>query len=392
MDNIIIQNKNGKIIKKPETLFDHYTLKCKHDHEFVITSNKLTSGVWCSKCDRVENELINIGVQFVEPDGYQFFIPEFKLHILYKYDKEKIDKVIEKKQRILIIESYPDNLKQSLLDKLKSNEPVAYLKNDQYSIIENLSEKDDESGSQIKHTSELPPDDKEIAFGYVRVSTTMQVQDGFSLESQECRIIEECKKRDLFLKSIYLDKGISGGSMNNRLSLERVLKDLKEHCWIIVNSVSRLARNTKNLLEIVEEIEAKKCHLIIMDLNLDITSPSGKLILTLMGSQAQFERELTSERVKTVMKHLKDVGQLRTKPPFGYMMNPDKSDSSMIHVKNEEEQIILRHIRYWRKKYPDKEITAFARLLNNMKVPPPRKSKKWYHGGLKTIMEREGIK
>ena len=129
-----------------------------------------------------------------------------------------------------------------------------------------------------------------------------------------------------------------------------------------------------------------------MDLNLDITSPSGKLILTLMGSQAQFERELTSERVKTVMKHLKDVGQLRTKPPFGYMMNPDKSDSSMIHVKNEEEQIILRHIRYWRKKYPDKEITAFARLLNNMKVPPPRKSKKWYHGGLKTIMEREGIK
>ena len=392
MDSIIIQNKQGTVLKHPATLFDSYTIKCKHGHDFSVTSSKLVKGEWCLRCDRVENELLNIGVKYQTSDEFNFIIPEFKLHLLYKYDKQKIESVVKQKGRVLIIESFPDNLKESLLDKFKSTEPVAYIKNDQFSIVEHLSERDDETGSQIKHTSETPPEDKEVAFGYVRVSTTMQVQDGFSLESQECRIIEECKKRDLFLKSIYLDKGISGGSMNKRLSLERALKDLKEHCWIIVNSVSRLARNTKDLLGIVEEIEAKKCHLIIMDLNLDITSPSGKLILTLMGSQAQFERELTSERVKTVMGHLKEMGQLRTKPPFGYMMNPDKSDASMIHIKNEEEQIILRHIRYWRKKYPKKEITAFARLLNEMKVPPPRKSKKWYHGALKTIMEREGIK
>lgn len=392
MDNIIVQNKKGTILKQPESIFDNYTLQCKHKHQFLLTSSKLKNGEWCSKCDKVENELINIGVKYETTDEYNFVIQELKLCILYKYDKEKIQKAHDKDLKILIIESYPDELKQSLLEKFKSPDKLMYIKNNQFSIIEHLSEKDDDTGSEIKHTSETQPENKEIAYGYVRVSTTMQVQDGFSLESQEHRIIEECKKRDLFLKSIYLDKGISGGSMNKRLSLERILKDLKQNCWIIVNSVSRLARNTKDLLGIVEEIEANNSHLIIMDLNLDITSPSGKLILTLMGSQAQFERELTSERVKTVMTHLKDVGQLRTKPPFGYMMNPDKSDTSMIHIKNEKEQSILKHIRYWRKKFPDNDITSFARILNDKNVPPPRKSKKWYHGGLKTIMNRENIK
>ena len=392
MDNIIIKNKVGKILKKPETLFGSFTLECKNGHQFLLTSSRLTNGEWCSKCDPVENELINIGVKYENDNDYKFIVPELNLYILYKYEKEKVEKIVEKGKKILIIESFSEDLRHQLIEKFKSSNSITYIKNNQFSIVEQLSEKEDDTGSEIKHTTDNPPEYKEIAFGYVRVSTTMQVQDGFSLESQEHKIIEECKKRDLFLKSIYLDKGISGGSMKKRLSLERILKDLKHNSWIIVNSVSRLARNTKDLLGIVEEIESKKCHLIIMDLNLDITSPSGKLILTLMGSQAQFERELTSERVKTVMGHLKEMGQLRTKPPFGYMMNPDKRGTSMIHVKNEKDQETLKQLRYWRNKYPFNDITSFSRILNERKVPPPRKSKQWYHGALKTIMTREGIK
>ena len=164
--------------------------------------------------------------------------------------------------------------------------------------------------------------------------------------------------------------------MNKRKSLEQMLVDLKEGEWIIVNSVSRLARNTKDLLSIVEMIEDKGCHLLILDLNLDITSPSGKLILTLMGSQAQFEREITSERVKGVMQHLKKTGALRTKPPFGMKMNPDHSTGAPIHIRDEKEQRVIEQIRIMRREYSKETITNFAEILNWKNVKPPRKSKK----------------
>ena len=228
--------------------------------------------------------------------------------------------------------------------------------------------------------------------GYIRVSTVMQVQDGFSLEAQENKIGKETEKWNGYLHSIYIDRGISGGSMANRLALDKMLKTIEEEDWIIVNSVSILARNTKDLLSIVELIEKMKCHLLILDLNLDITSPSGKLILTLMGSQAQFEREITSERVKGVMEHLKKTGRLRTKPPFGWKMNPDHSSVSSIHIRDEKEQEIIKQMRILRSKYQDISITNFSEKLNEEELEPPRKSKKWYHKTVKDIMIREGIK
>ena len=180
--------------------------------------------------------------------------------------------------------------------------------------------------------------------------------------------------------------------MEKRLALEEMRKELAENTWIIVNSVSRLARNTKDLLSLVDEIEKKKCHLIIIDLNMDITSPSGKLILTLMASQAQFERELTSERVKGVLQHLKSTGSLRTKPRFGWTLNPDRSPDAPIHIRNEEEQHIIRRIKNLRSRNKMIGIVAFTKKVEESGVPHPRNSKKWYHTTLKTILENEGIK
>ena len=111
-----------------------------------------------------------------------------------------------------------------------------------------------------------------------------------------------------------------------------------------------------------------------------------------MGSQAQCEREITSERVKGVMQHLKKTGALRTKPPFGMKMNPDHSTGAPIHIRDEKEQKIIEHIRIMRREYSEESITNFAEILNWKKVKPPRKSKKWYHKSLKIIMNREGIK
>ena len=145
-------------------------------------------------------------------------------------------------------------------------------------------------------------------------------------------------------------------------------------------------------MELVEEIERKKAHLIIIDLNMDITSPSGKLILTLMASQAQFERELTSERVKGVLEHLKKTGNLRTKPHYGWKINPDRSPGAPLHIRDEKEQKIIERIRYIRSKNMKMGITAFTRLINDYNIPTGRNSKEWYHSSLKKLMLREGFK
>ena len=73
-------------------------------------------------------------------------------------------------------------------------------------------------------------------------------------------------------------------------------------------------------------------------------------------------------------------------------MNPDRSPEAPIHIRDEQEMEIIKRIRQIRNKFPDLGETAFARKLNELKVPPPRKSKSWHHKFLGDLMIREGMK
>ncbi len=408
----IISNKNGELIDYKDDIFEENKIKCKDGHIFYLYTNDIILDHWCPHCklseDKITISLKQLGIEyesnFVLNDlKFSYRIKGQRKILIDNIDDESKIRISQKNNYnlIIIIDDKIDNLKELLWKNMKDNKQLSYIGKkdkvlsihqcDNIKKLDNENDKDD-SGSVIKYANEPYPELINKAIGYVRVSTVMQVNDGFSLEAQESKIISECEKNNLFLRSIYIDKGISGGSLDKRLALEELRKELKEGEWIIVNSVSRLARNTKDLLSLVEEIENKKCHLIIIDLNLDITSPSGKLILTLMASQAQFERELTSERVKGVLQHLKKNGTLRTKPRFGWKLNPDHSPDSPIHIRNEEEQLVIKKIRNLRSRNKMLGIVAFARKMEENKIPPPRSSKRWYHKTVRNIMENEGIK
>ena len=403
----IVNNHEGKIIKISEDAFQESVFECSAGHTLNIFNNDLINGMWCDKCqekDKIDILFTRMNINYEK----NFTLDN---HIFYRaidgskkilITKDKSNEILEIKiankynyQLIFIIDE--SLLEEKLWPSLKSKEKVIYIqreniKENKCQIEERLDDKTNGTSSIIKRSTENHPGNRNTAYGYIRVSTVMQVNDGFSLEAQENKVIQECEKRNFFLSALYIDKGLSGGSMDNRLALNKLRENLKSEDWIIVASVSRLARNTKELLGLVEEIEKIGAHLIIMDLNLDITQPSGKLILTLMASQAQFERELTSERVKGVLEHLKNTGNLRTKPHFGWQINPDRSPGAALHIRNEEEQAIIEKIRYIRSKHMHLKITAFTRLINDLDVPTGRSSKTWYHASLKKIMEREGIK
>lgn len=118
---------------------------------------------------------------------------------------------------------------------------------------------------------------------YIRVS---------SLDQNETRQIEGLKKYNI---EKWFTEKISGKN-TNRPKLKEMIEFAREGDTIYIHDFSRLARNTKDLLDIVEELNSKGIHLVSNKENLDTSTPTGKLMLTMIGAIATFERENLLER------------------------------------------------------------------------------------------------
>jgi DNA invertase Pin-like site-specific DNA recombinase len=117
--------------------------------------------------------------------------------------------------------------------------------------------------------------------GYARVSTA-----GQSLEVQ-LDALKGCDK---------LFKEKESGAKAERLQLNIMLDYVREGDTITVTKLCRLARNTKHLLEIVDYLDNKGVSLVVLNLGIDTKSPTGRLMLTMIGAVASFERQLLLER------------------------------------------------------------------------------------------------
>ena len=178
--------------------------------------------------------------------------------------------------------------------------------------------------------------------GYIRVSTVMQVRDGYSLAEQEQRLTRYAEANELELVGIERDEGLSAKNID-RPGLQRVLEllDTKKAQAILVTKLDRFTRNLRELLELVDVyFKDGKFHLISIHEKVDTSSALGRFFLNLMGAVNQLEREQTSERVATIMQYKRQrqeyTGGL---VPFGYKVS-DGSDSKVL-VKVSREQRIM---------------------------------------------------
>jgi DNA invertase Pin-like site-specific DNA recombinase len=164
-----------------------------------------------------------------------------------------------------------------------------------------------------------------IATGYVRVSTTEQAEEGVSLEAQEARIAAWCLANDAKLGGPCLvDAGLSGKRADNRPALQEALdKVCAEGGVLVVFSLSRLARSTRDTLAIAERLDKAGANLVSLSERIDTTSAAGKMMFRMLAVLAEFERDQISERTKSAMSHKKAKGEVCGQVPFGKALAED---------------------------------------------------------------------
>jgi DNA invertase Pin-like site-specific DNA recombinase len=136
--------------------------------------------------------------------------------------------------------------------------------------------------------------------GYARVSTV-----GQNIEAQ----IKQLK--DAGCEIIYKEK-VSGKNID-RIELKKMKKELRKGDIVIVTSFSRLARSTKNLLELVENFQDELVGFKSLKEDISTHGASGKFILTLLGAVATFERELMLEKQKDGIAYARSQGKYKGK-------------------------------------------------------------------------------
>lgn len=133
---------------------------------------------------------------------------------------------------------------------------------------------------------------------YVRVSTVEQNED------RQVKAIEP-----FGIEKWYIEK-VSGKDIN-RPKLKEMLEFVREGDTIYIHDFSRLARSTKDLLEIVEQLKTKKVTLHSNKENIDTSTPTGKLMLTMIGAIAEFERQNLLERQREGIAIAKAKGKFK---------------------------------------------------------------------------------
>ena len=149
-----------------------------------------------------------------------------------------------------------------------------------------------------------------MKIGYIRVSTE---------EQNTAR--QEVLLHELGVDELFLDK--ASGKNIDRPALKRMMNYVRKGDTVIVESISRFARNTKDLLELVEQLTAKEVEFVSKKEAIDTTTPTGKFMLTVFAAVAELEREYILQRQREGIAVAKAAGKYTGRKPLPVPENFD---------------------------------------------------------------------
>ena len=180
------------------------------------------------------------------------------------------------------------------------------------------------------------------AVAYVRVSTEKQADAGQSLEAQQAKVTAYAGLYDLELVEVIVDAGASAKTLD-RPGLTRALAMLKsgQADALVVVKLDRLTRSVRDLGELVDRYFANgKAALLSVSEQIDTRSAGGRLVLNVLASVSQWEREAIGERTAAVMQHKAKAGEYTGgRAPYGFRVEAGRL------VRVEAEQAVLAAAR-----------------------------------------------
>ena len=142
-----------------------------------------------------------------------------------------------------------------------------------------------------------------MRIGYIRISTAEQ-----NIARQEVLM------KDLKVDIVFVDR--MSGKNTNRPELQKMMSFVREGDTVIVESISRFARNTRDLLDLVEKLTEKNVEFVSKKEAIDTTTPTGKFMLTIFGAVAELEREYILQRQKEGIAIAKENGVYKGRKPI----------------------------------------------------------------------------
>lgn len=151
----------------------------------------------------------------------------------------------------------------------------------------------------------MPPGDLTMLIGYARTSTLDQTA---GLEAQQRELDAAGCERT------YIEQ-VSSVDLGDRLELARALDALRSGDTLVITKLDRLARSMGHLMDLLKTIEGQGASLRILSMQLDTGTPTGRLMLNVLGSVAQFEREIMLERQREGIAKAKAAGKYKGRAP-----------------------------------------------------------------------------
>ena len=140
---------------------------------------------------------------------------------------------------------------------------------------------------------------------YVRCST---------MEQNEARQLKMAEEQNA--EKVFVDK--ASGKDTNRTAFKEMMAFVRAGDTVVVESISRIARNTRDLLSIVSELTEKGVEFVSLKENIDTTTPQGRFMLTVFGALAELERENILERQREGIEIAKSEGKYKGRKPIDY--------------------------------------------------------------------------
>ena len=173
------------------------------------------------------------------------------------------------------------------------------------------------------------------AIGYVRVSTDKQADFGVSLEAQTAKVQAMAVVQGVELVDVIVDAGASAKSLD-RPGMNRLLSLVEAGAVqvVIIAKLDRLTRSVGDLAELLKRFDKRKVSLVSVADSLDTGTAAGRLVINIMVSVSQWEREAIGERTRDAMSHMKASGERTGNIPFGYRLADDGKHLvlSLIHI------------------------------------------------------------